>query len=52
MFMHQNIKSTAGVNIYGILKEVPKALLKMFLTDVDRLMLPKSRWDVVFEDIF
>ena len=41
-----------GFNIYNILEERPKALLKMFLIDVDRLMLPKRRQDVSFEHIF
>ena len=41
-----------GFNINNILEEHPKALLKMFLIDVDRLMLPKRRQDVSFEHIF
>ena len=41
-----------GFNIYNILEERPKALLKMFLIEVDRLMLPKRRQDVSFEHIF
>ena len=52
IFMHQNTKSTARINVYSILKELPKALLKMFLTGVDRLTLPTRPQDVVFEDIF
>ena len=41
-----------GLNIYSILEERPKALLKMFLIDVDRLTLPRRPQDVIFEHIF
>ena len=41
-----------GFNIYNILEERPKALLKMFLIDVDRLTLPARPQDVIFEHIF
>ena len=34
IFLHQNTKSTAGLNIYSILEEHPKGLLKMFLINV------------------
>ena len=42
----------AGLNIYSILEERPKALLKMFLIDVDRPTLPRRPQDVIFEQIF
>ena len=38
--------------IYSILEERPKALLKMFLIDIDRLTLPRRPQDVIFEYIF
>ena len=41
-----------GLNIYSILEERPKALLKMFLIDDDRLTLPRRSEDVIFEHIF
>ena len=41
-----------GFDIYKILEECPKALLKMFLTDFDRLKLPRCSQDVIFEHIF
>ena len=52
IFIHQNTKITTGLNIYHILEERPKALLKMFLIDVDRLTLPRRSQDVIFEYIF
>ena len=52
IFIHQNTKSTAGLNIYSILEEQPKALLKMFLIDVDRLAFPRRPQGVIFEDSF
>ena len=42
----------AGLDIYSILEERPKALLKIFLIDVDRLTLLKRPPDVIFEHIF
>ena len=41
-----------GFNIYSILEVRPKAFLKMFLIDVDRLTLPRRSQDVIFEHIF
>ena len=52
IFIYQNTKSSTGLNIYNILEECRKALLKMFLIDVDRLTLPRSPQDVTFEYIF
>ena len=52
IFIHQNTKSTRGLNIYSILEERPKALLKMFFIDVDRLTFPRRSQDVIFEYIF
>ena len=37
---------------YSILEKRPKALLTMFLIDVDRLMLPRPLQDVIFKHIF
>ena len=51
IFIHRNIKSTTGLNIYRILEERPGALLKMFLIDVNRLTLPTCPQDVIFEHI-
>ena len=51
IFIHQNTKSTTGYNIYNILEESPKALLKMFLIDVDRVTLPRRPQDGIFEHI-
>ena len=44
--------SHTGFNIYNILEERPKALLKMFLIEVDRLTLPRCPQDVIFEHVF
>ena len=53
IFIHQSTKSTStGLNIYSILGKHPKALLKMFLIDVDILTLPRHPQDVIFEHIF
>ena len=41
-----------GLNIYSILEERPKALLKMLLIEVDRLTLLRRPQDVIFEHIF
>ena len=41
-----------NLNIYSILEKRPKALLKMFLIDVERLTLPKRPQDVIFGHIF
>ena len=41
-----------GFNIYNILEELPKALLKMFLIDVNSLTLPIRPQDVIFDNIF
>ena len=41
-----------GLNLYSILEEHHKALLKMFLIDVDRLTLPRRPQDIIFEHIF
>ena len=41
-----------GSNIYNILEERPKTLLKMLLINVDRLTLPRRPQDVIFEHIF
>ena len=51
IFIHQNTKSTTGLNIYSILEERPKALLKIILIDVDRLMLPRRPEKLIFEHI-
>ena len=51
VFIHQNIKSTTGLNIYSILEERPKAPLKIILIDVDRLMLPRRPENLIFEHI-
>ena len=37
---------------YSILEKRPKALLTMFLIDVDRLTLPRPLQDVIFKHIF
>ena len=37
---YQNAKSTTVLYIYSILEERPKALLKMFLTNVGKVTLP------------
>ena len=42
----------AGLNIYSILEESPRALLKAFLIDVERLTLLRRFQDVIFEHIF
>ena len=42
----------AGFNIYNISEERPKAPLKMFLIDYDRLTLPRRHQDVIFEHIY
>ena len=52
MFIHQNTKSTTGLNIYNHLQERPKALLKMSLIDVNRLTLPGRPQNAIFEHIF
>ena len=52
IFIHQNTKITTGLNIYNILEERPKVLLKMFLIDVDRLTLLRRSQNVIFEYIF
>ena len=41
-------KSIAGNNIHSVLEECLKAILKMFLIDVNRLTLPKRLQDVIF----
>ena len=51
-FIHQNNKSTISLNIYSILEKHPKAVLKMFLIDVDRLTLLRRPQDVIFEYSF
>ena len=51
-FIHQNTKSTTGVNIYSILEERSKALLKMCLIEVDRDVLTRRHQDVIFDHIF
>ena len=48
ILIHQNTKSTTDLNIYSILKERPKTLLKMFLIDVNRLKLTRRPHDVIF----
>ena len=48
IFIHQNTKSIAGNNIHSVLEECLKAILKMFLNDVNRLTLPKRLQDVIF----
>ena len=51
--IHQNTKkSTKVLYIHSILEELSKALLKMFLTDADRLALPRRPEDVILEHIF
>ena len=52
IFIHQNTKSTTGLDIYNILEENCKALLNMFVIDVDRVTLPRRPQDVIFEYIF
>ena len=52
IFIHQNTKSTTGLDIYNILEENCKALLNMFIIDVDRVTLPRRPQDVIFEYIF
>ena len=37
---------------YNIMEKRPKALLKMFLIDADRLTLPRPLQDVIFKHIF
>ena len=54
-FINQNTKITTDPNNYSILEERRKALLKMFLIDVDRLTLPRRPQDVIktsFASIF
>ena len=40
------------LNIYSILEEYPKVLLKLCITDFDRLKLPRRPPDIIFEHIF
>ena len=41
-----------GFNIYNILEERPKVLLKMFFIDADRVTLPRRPEGIIFEYIF
>ena len=41
-----------GFNIYNILEERPKVLLKMFFIDADRVTLPRRPEGVIFEYTF
>ena len=52
IFIHQNTRRTAGFNIFSILKERFKALLKVFLIDFDSLTLQRRPQKVIFEHIF
>ena len=52
VFIQQNTKSTTGTNIYSFPEELPKALIEMFLIEVNRLTLPRSSQDVIFKHIF
>ena len=51
IFIHQNTKSAGVIYVYNIFEERPKALLKMFLFDVDRLTLLRPPQDIIFEHI-
>ena len=52
VFIQQNTKSTTGPNIYSFPEELPKAFIEMFLTEVNRLTLPRCSQDVIFKHIF
>ena len=52
IFLHQNTKYTTVLYIYNILVERTKALLKMFLIDVGKVMLPRLSQDAIFEHVF
>ena len=51
VFIHQNTKSCACLNIYSILEKCSKALLKIFLIDVGRSTLPGRPQDFIFKHI-
>ena len=51
IFIHQNTRSTTGFNIFSILKERFKALLKIFVIGFDSLTLQRRPQKVIFEHI-
>ena len=45
IFIHQNTKSTTVLNIYNILEEHSKALLKMFLINITKRSSRRHLWE-------